>query len=70
MLQYYFSLRHFRLINWSFFIHSTMPNIHPRLNSGIEPKFSDCKAMLNNIWFTTTYWGVSEMGRWACLFAY
>ena len=42
MLQYYFSLRQFRLIKWSFFIHSTTPYIHPRLDSLIEPKFSDC----------------------------
>ena len=42
MLQYYFSLRQFRLIKWSFFIHSTTPYIHPSLDSRIEPKFSDC----------------------------
>ena len=41
MLRYYFSLRQFRLIKWSFSIHSTTPYIHPRLDSGIEPKFSD-----------------------------
>ena len=66
MLQYYFSLRHFWLIKWSFFIHSTMPYTHPWLDSRIELKFSDCKAMLNNIWFTTSYWGGgggSEMDR-------
>ena len=32
MLQYYFSLRQFRLTKWSFFIHSTTPYIHLRLN--------------------------------------
>ena len=42
MLQYYFFLRQFRLIKWSFYIHSTTPYIHPRLDSRIEPKFSDC----------------------------
>ena len=34
MLQYYFSLRLYRLIKWSFFIHSTLQNtpyVHPRL---------------------------------------
>ena len=38
MLQYYFSLRPFRLIKWSFFIHSSTPTIHPRLDfsSGAE----------------------------------
>ena len=39
MLQYYFSLRQFQLIGWSFFIHSTTPYIHLRLDSGIELKF-------------------------------
>ena len=41
-LQYYFPLRHFRLIKLSFFIHSTKPYIHQRLDSWIEPKLSDC----------------------------
>ena len=40
MLQYYFSLLWH--IKCSFFIHSTRPYIHSRLNSGIEPIFSDC----------------------------
>ena len=42
MLQFYFFLRQFRLIKWRFFIHSTTPYIHPRLDSRNEPKFSDC----------------------------
>ena len=42
MPQYYFSLRQFPLIKWSFSIHSTTPYIHLRLDSRIEPKFSDC----------------------------
>ena len=42
MLQYYFSIRQFRLIKRSFFIHSTTPYIHPRIDSRIEPKLSDC----------------------------
>ena len=42
MLQCYFSLRQFCLIKWSFFIHSTTPYIHPRFDSRIESRFSDC----------------------------
>ena len=30
IIQDYFSLCQFRLIKWSFFIHNTMPYIHPR----------------------------------------
>ena len=41
MLQYYFSLDQFRLIKWSFFIHSTMSYIHLKLDSRTEWKFSD-----------------------------
>ena len=37
MLQYYFSLRQFQLTKWSFFIHSTTPYIHQRLDSQIGP---------------------------------
>ena len=45
----FFSLCQFWLIKWSFFIHRTTPYIHPRLDSRIEPKFSDwsgCFAFL------------------------
>ena len=41
MLQNLFSLRQFKRIKCSFFIHSTKPYIHPRIDSRIEPKFSD-----------------------------
>ena len=44
MLQCYFSLRQFRLIKCSFFIHSDTPYIHPRLDFRIEPKFSDWQS--------------------------
>ena len=46
MIQYYFSLRRFRIIKCSFFIHvqSTAPYIHQRLDSRIELKFSDCQC--------------------------
>ena len=46
MLQYYFALRQFRLIKWSFFIHSATPYIHPSIDSRTEPKFSDCSRSL------------------------
>ena len=46
MLQYYSSLRQFRLIKWSFFILSTMPNIHLKLDSRTESKFSDWGCFL------------------------
>ena len=39
MLQYYFSLRQFQLIKWSFFEHSTTrngPYVHLRLDSILE----------------------------------
>ena len=36
-----FSIRQFRLIKCSFFMHSTTPCIHPRLDSLIDPKFSN-----------------------------
>ena len=45
MLQYHFALRQFRLIKCSFFIHSATPYIHPRFDSRIEPKLSDCNAI-------------------------
>ena len=51
MLQYYFSLRQFRLIKWSFFIHSTTPFIHRRLDSRIEPMFSDCRIIFKLVLF-------------------
>ena len=47
MLQVYFSLRQFWLIKWSFFIQCTMPYIHLRLDSPIEPKFSYCLVLPN-----------------------
>ena len=42
MLHYLFSLCPFRLIKCSFFMHSTTPYVHPRLDSRIGPRFSDC----------------------------
>ena len=41
MLQYLFSLHQFLRIKCSFFIHSTMPYIHSKLDSRIGPIFSD-----------------------------
>ena len=36
MPQYYFSLRQFQLIKCSFYIHNTMPYIHPRLDTRVR----------------------------------
>ena len=62
MLQYSF-LRQFRLIKCSFFIHSTTPYVHPKLDSQIEPKFpigwelvlSNVEAPMTHSWPHLTY---------------
>ena len=46
MLQYYFSLRQFRLKKRSFSIRSTMPYMHLKLVSRTEWKFSDWGCFL------------------------
>ena len=41
MVEYYFSMRQFRLIKCSLFIHSTTTYINLRIDYQIEPRFSD-----------------------------
>ena len=45
-----FFLHQLRLLRCSFFIHSTTPYIHPRLDSRIEPTFSDWPNVLSYLW--------------------